>query len=826
MAQILSTIRKILAALCLLLGLVIAATGVSCYHYQDKIIKKIFDRANKQLRNPIQMSAIQCTCFKSFPNITLTLHNVVVEDHMASAKDLVTARKVYCVFDIWKLIQGQYVLASFCLEDGKLNLVENPNCQLEWAARVQERVQHKVPLAVALQRIDLKNMEIMYGSEQQRYVISAEQVQASLGWEHSRLEISLQGKATVQCIQLKDLLCVQDLPISLKASLAYNQRQKIWTFRPVQIRCDNSLMTVQGSWGLKDASAIALKIQGERISLQRLLRCLPKQYYRSIKSYNLHGELALDLRVHRQQGQFLALQSGFVLSDGTLSASQFPMPIRLCQLLGNLSIPNVKDLTTATLRIDKMAGVLASSELEGKLVLHNFRDLRLQCTAKTTLDLASLGTLLANVAITDASGRLDVHWDLEANLQQLMRGVHTKEHLRLSGVLKAQAARFKLGPSQLLCKDLTGDLIFDNYALVMKDLLVHMEPGNFVLNGTVHNLLPCLFSDIQKPRVDAKLYIDYLDLDALLHEKHTPTVQARPRPIKFGLAPHWVLDLDCDIQQLYFRRFQAKNVRGKIQVKDQKLIAKNLQLGVLGGKAFLDGVLDASTDSINIHTTAKLQGLRIADLFYTFENFQQDFLTDRHLSGEVFSDVDLTMQADKQWNMNWEALQAAIDVRLHNGVLNDFEPMQQLAKYVAKENLARLHFSELKNHILIKNKTIYLPPMEVHSNLTRIRLSGTHTFDGKIAYYFGVPFVGLQHKDSQGSAESVDTNTSADINLFFKLQGDNNQYRISYDAEASNASLKGALKEQGKIISTIIQGEYQPKIQPQELAPDEYFEFD
>ncbi|MCU0317758.1 MAG: AsmA-like C-terminal region-containing protein [Amoebophilaceae bacterium] len=820
MAQILSASRRILAALFLLLGLVVVATGVYCYHYQDKIIQRFLDETNKQLRNPIRIGSIRCTFLKSFPNITLTLHNVVVEDHLASDEDVLTACKIYCSFDLWRLMQGQCVLTSCCLEDGKINLMGNSGCQLAWAAGVQ----HEIPLAVALQRIYLKNMEVMYGGERQHYVISAEQVQASVGWKHSKLEINLQGRATVQRIQLKDLSCARELPISLKASLLYDQRKQIWTLRPVQIRCENSLLTVQGNWGIEAASA--LTIQGKKINLQRLLDCLPEQYYPPIRLYNLYGELTLDLKAHRQQGRLFALQGDFVFSNGTFSVGQFPIPIRLCQLSGNLSIPNVQDLTTATLSIDKMASTLAGSELSGNLVLHNFRDPHLQCAAKATLDLASLDIPLAHVAITDASGKLNVHWEFAVNLRQLMCGVHTKEHLHFSGVLRAQAARFKLGSSQLLCKDLTGSLIFDGHDLVMKDLSAHMGLSNFVLDGTVHNLLPYLFSGIPKPRLDAKLYVDYLDLDELLHEKHTPAVQAKLSSANFDLTSYWVLDLDCDIRQCHFRRVKAKNLHGKIQVKDQKLVVRDLQLNILGGKSLLDGVLDASTGLLNIHTTAKLQGLQIADLFYAFENFQQNFLTDKHLNGEVFSDVDLTIQADRQWNMNWESLQADIGIRLHNGMLKNFDPVQQLAKYVAGENLTSLHFSELKNHILIKNKKIHLTPMEVHSNLTRIQLSGTHTFDGEIDYHFGVSFAGLQHKGGEARSEVLNADTSAGINLFFNLRGDINRYKISYDAESSRASLKGALREQGKIIGTIVQGGYQPKIQPPELAPDDYFDFD
>ena len=828
MYKIIKPIRRVLAALSLILGITVVATGVYYYCYRDAIIQKFLSESNKRLSTSIQLGAIQLNFFKSFPNVSLVLHDVVVKHRVASATELVKARKIYCVFDIRKLIRGQYVLSHLYLEHGKLHLAGDLGDRLGCASGMHTTVQREVPTSIELQRIYLKHMEIVYGSERQRYVVSAEQIKARLKWEQSGLEADLQGQATIQRIQLKDLSFAQNLPLSLKAAMRYDQQKKTWNLQSTQLRHGNALLTVKGSWGLKAASFLTLTIQGKKISPQLLLRCLPQQYYQSMKLYDPHGELTLNLSINKELRKFLSLQGDFILSDGTLSASQFARPIELGQLSGHLSIPNVQDLKTATLSIDKITSVLASSKLEGSIALHDFHNLHLQCAAEATLDLASLSTLLAHPTITDASGELSLHWKLEANLSQLIRGANAKNNLSLSGALQAQATQFKLGPSQLPCQDLAGNFILQDNALVIQGFSGTMGSGSFALRGTVRNLLPHLLADNQKLYVDAKLYTDYLDLDALPYVGREATAQARQSPTAFNIAPHWELNLDCDIQQLHLRRFQGKNMRGKVKVQQQKLIAEALQFGVSGGKVYLDGVLDTSADNLSIHTSTKLRDVPVANLFYMFENFHQQFLTDKHLSGEVFSDVDLTMQADRQWNLNWDVLQAAIDFRIIDGGLHDFEPLQQLARYryVAKEGLASLRFSELKNHIIIKDQTIHIPPMEVHSNLTRIQLSGTHAFNGKVAYSFGVPFTGLQQAEMEGAPQEAGVDTLAGVDLFFKLQGNVNNYKISYDAEASQKSLKRAFKKQGKILNSIAQGNYQEKKQIKELTPDDYFEFD
>jgi len=821
MFKIVRAIRKILAAFLFWWGIIVIATGVYCYRYQHQIIQGLLDEANKWSSYPIQIRTVRLTLFKSFPSIALACHDVVVKERTGAATDLIAARKIYCAFDVWKLMQGQYLLTHLHVEHGQLHIGEDLGVSLSQGADVQKVAQREIPLIVGLHDIHLKDMELWCSGARQHFRIYADQMKANLKWEHAVLEADLRGKAVIQHIQFKDLSFAQNLPLSLKASLTYDQRQRTWTLRSTQLRHGNALLTLQGNGGLAAASPIFLTIQGKRVSPQFLLRCLPKQYDQKIKQYDPRGQVTFGCRIDKQPSQFCSLQGDFALHDGAITVSQLSAPIVLRLLSGRLNIPNIQDLKTATLRLDQLTGTAARSKLVGSIALRDFHNLYLQCVAKAKLELAVLGTLLAHPAVTDASGMLDLDGKLEANLKQLMRGHYERENFRISGALQTQAAQFKMGPAQVPCKDLMGKLIFKDDALIIQDCSGSIGPGGFMLAGTLHNLLPHLF--LAKPKLwgDVQFCTDYLDLDALRYGRSGSVTPTNVRLTKFNIAPQWFLNFDCDIQQFHYRRFQGKNIRGRVKVKDQKLIAENLQLGFSGGKVFLDGAIDASTDDLNIHTVAKLQSVRLADLFYTFENFRQDFLMDSHLSGKVSSDVDLTVQADRRGNMRWETLNAVIDCRMIDGGLHNFDPIQQLAKYMDREHLTNLRFSELKNRILIKEKTIYIPPMEVHASPTRIQLSGMHTFDGKVAYTFGVPFAGLQ--EELGAPDDIDA--AAGPHLFFKLAGHTGCYTINHDAAASRKNLAKALKGQGKVLRNLLQGTYRKNKQFQALALDDYFEF-
>lgn len=813
--SMLKFIRKLFVGLLLTLTITILATGAYCYHYQDQIIQLFLRQAKKQLKNPLHIGSIQLTALRNFPHIGLRLQEVVVKDRTKATEDLMAVREVYCALDVWKLLHGQYVVSHLSLTHGKFYWGQDAAHQLEWEQGQQPAQQ--TSLAISLDEIELKDMKIVYGG-QQHYEMNASQMRARLIWAHNRLGVDLQGKATIHNIQLAELVFAQDLPLSVRARLSYDQVKKIWELSPMQLGYGESKLTVQGTWSLEKQYPTALQIRGKQVTPHLLLRCLPPSYCQQLRPYDLRGQLNLRGSINKSKSRKWALQGNFELKKGGLIARQTTKPIVFDKLVGALNMPNLHDLSTASLSIKEMNSTLGQSKLVGNCIVKNFDDPHLQCVAEGTFDLASLSPLIANNALVDTSGKVALQGKLSANLRQLRHGLHAKDNLSLVGGLQAQNVQFKVGPGQLLCRGLTGSLVFKDNEWIIKEMAGSLGPGSLVLSGSLQNLLPYLLSDKEQCRVDAKLHMDYLDLDLLLGgEPNTGTTPA------FNITPRWAMGLSCDIQQLHFRRFQGKNVRGQLKVKDQKLTAETLQLGIAGGKASLNGVLDASDDHLSIDTSTRLQGVQVNKLFYMFENFHQTFLMDRHLNGEVFSDFNLRIQTDKRWKIQKETIQADINVRLHNGALCNFEPIQKLAKYVDSESLAKLHFSELKNHIFIKDQTVYIPPMGVHSNITYIQVSGTHAFDGKVDYNFVVPFTRLGGREIP---EEVGEDALGGINLFLKLQGDVDDYKLSYDATELGNSLNKKLGEQGAVIKKLFQGKYQEKAKLQELAPDDYFEFE
>jgi hypothetical protein len=160
---------------------------------------------------------------------------------------------------------------------------------------------------------------------------------------------------------------------------------------------------------------------------------------------------------------------------------------------------------------------------------------------------------------------------------------------------------------------------------------------------------------------------------------------------------------------------------------------------------------------------------------------------------------------------------------IKNGELNDFEPLQKLSTYIDAQDLRRLRFADLKNHVLIKDREIHLPNMVVQSNVTTITVNGTHTFDQDINYRLKVP-IKSAHKDKDeyfGALEDDGLST----NLFLKITGTTHDYRVVYDKAAVKDKIKQDLKEEKWEFRNAVRNKGTEDT-PQELDEGEFFDFD
>ena len=177
-----------------------------------------------------------------------------------------------------------------------------------------------------------------------------------------------------------------------------------------------------------------------------------------------------------------------------------------------------------------------------------------------------------------------------------------------------------------------------------------------------------------------------VDLDELLTATGTEltkteeTKSNQPKEAyKLSVSPNLLLDINCDIEKLKFRKFKASDIRGNLQLENGLISMNNMKLTLAGSKIEAFASLDTKVkEKMVFQTKTKLRNIDADSVFHLFEEFDQKFITSKNLKGKLNSDLQVYLELDKNLNINSKSVLADVDLTIINGQLINFEPIQKL----------------------------------------------------------------------------------------------------------------------------------------------------
>jgi hypothetical protein len=370
---------------------------------------------------------------------------------------------------------------------------------------------------------------------------------------------------------------------------------------------------------------------------------------------------------------------------------------------------------------------------------------------------------------------------------------------------------------------------FNNNDLALSNVSGKLGNSDFLLNGFFKNIVTFLLFENQPIGIETDLKSNYLDVDQLFaigFGTSADVTERKKQQYEFKISRNINLNFNCDVKALRYRRFYATYLKGDLLVKNEMAVSRHIKFNSMGGNMTLSGIVDAKNNkAIDVVSTFALKGIHADSIFYVFENFDQNFIVDKHLKGQADADVSLEFTLNQNLRLYQETLVSDISTSIKNGELNNFEPMKKLNKYLNDQGLSRLRFSDIKNDIHIENKTIYMPQMEVRTNVTSIKLSGTHTFDQRIDYRIIAPLRNNKNITSVEAKEALQEDGSGQSKLYLRIAGTTDDYKISYDAESVKKKIATDLKSEVKELKEAFKNKGTKEKKELELEQDEYFDW-
>lgn len=748
--------RKFLKISFLTLLLVLAAGWAGLWLGQDRLIRLFVTALNEHLAVPVRASRLEVSVLDQFPRLSVTLHDVVM--HGSLPQDtvrLARARRLYCAFDAWDLLAGRYRVREIRLADGHIHVRRNARGEANYHILQPDTAQQPAnePFGLELEGIRLERMRIAYqdAGRQQSFALHTPDLRATVGIRAARVAVAVTGPARVEVLQLGADAYFRDRPLHLRTTLIIDRAAQELTVEPSEIKVGAAAYAVAGTINYRHATQLDLRGTATGADAQSVLALLPRRFTQPLAGYRSRGAVyfAGTVRGEWSEQQQPAVAVTFGCRAASFFHPQYRQAIDHVYLSGRFSNGPARSARTCVLALTGIRGQLAGRPFSGALQVTNFAAPQLDVTLRANLDVARAVRFFPLAAVQSAQGEAQLQLHLHGPLRELRRRPTARQ---ARGELVLRNVTLRLRDFRQPFNDLQARLLLSGADVAVPALSGRLGNSDFRVRGTLRNATGWALQPGQQLRLEATATSRLLDFNQLLYTYQPSAagpagaaVARRPEEAGLRVPATLALNVRTQVQQVRFRRLRGRQLRGTLRLQQQVFSSPGLSLLAAGGAVSVRGTVDARQPHLlKARTVASCQQMPLDSLFYVFEDFGQQFLTARHLRGRLTATAESDTYFDAHLSPLTDRLEAEVQATIHQGELLDFAPLQRLSMVASRATLRHLRFAELHNRLYVQSRTVYVPEMDIRSNVRAvalIRVTGTHTFDQQLDYHVQIPLL-------------------------------------------------------------------------------------
>ncbi len=834
---------RIISYFLLVLLLCLAGAGFWLFKNQEVIIKQFVATSNRYLKAEVNVESIQLDFWHTFPNIAIEVKNPVIKDAIEGSTDtLLKAQNLYLALDIVSLINKDVTIKEIVVDQGFIHLKVDEYGRNNYTIFKKDTAKTSDQGTIELSRVQLNNFDVQYIDLRiaNNHKIFSKNLEAKIELGDT-LNFDINGDAFVDHITIHDSPYIQEKEVSLNTQLQFVPNEGLLTIVPSDLMISGVAFTLGGKYQKKDNSYLSLSVDAKEANIKSLVSLLPNSIAKSVGSYQSEGRVYFNGKIEGRvdPGHNPKIDFKFGFRNASFFLPNNKSRFDNANMVGTFSNGSERTSRTSYVILDSISTDIKGQRITGKFAYRDFKHPRIEAALKGDIYLRDLKNTLPDSLIDEAAGVVQVNVTIKGLLSEI-EDPKSVSSLKSEGTAVLKNVYLKMNGQKLAFSDLNGKLQSNLNNLRFDDVSGKWGNSSFHLKGQINNFFSLLFSENKQFSLTADVSSDFLDLDEVLSadSKDVSKTAAKNDDYALGLPKNITLNLKTHIKEVKFRRFYAENsirdVSGIITLKDRFLSFKELSLKMADGEIALNGALDARNDQQPIlEARGDLFDTDVQKGFYLFENFNQTFITDKHLKGRLTADFYVYLPFDEKLKVKPDKLTSIIHATIDNGELNDFNPMVDLGqfirqknydKYTKSNNFSNIRFSKLENTISIHNQTVEIPEMKITSSVADFNISGTHTYSGDMDYYISFPLINYKRRAGDVISGVGQSEETKEFFIYLQIVGNSDNYEVILDKKKSLKTAKEKVIQELK--ETIQQDEEDPYIQIDTQDTTDAIDFD
>jgi AsmA-like C-terminal region len=819
MRNIKSIILGISIAIAILLTFAISMSLI----FEEEVSQYLVEELNEILLSEIEVEEVSFSVLRKFPKATLEFKNVTAftkTGYRKKIKGLNTdtlfhAKSIFVQMDLSNIFSKNYTINTISFDQGQINLftdhLGDPN-YIFWEIKPEEQNEN---FNLELTEVNIVNTDIVYCNEVTDLLINAHADKIDFEGNFSRQNYLMKIKSALNIRELsvKNTKYVENK--KLKAKIELDIINNLISIKQGYLNLQNLKFDINGNIENSESLKTDLAISGNNLHLPTFVKYLPSDIKKEMEMISFQsGNITLKLNISGENtGRDLPhIEALFLISDAQLFEERTEFRIDNINIDGLFNNGEFNSSAHSEITFKSFDAAMESNSFSGDFKLKNLVNPYIELNMDTELKFSEIKEIFdldtLEVFEGDATANIAYNGTYTDLKNFTFSDLFTKDFV---GGVQIDNGEFKFKNNPVLITEISGELNLRN-TLHADSIYFEIGENDFLINGRISKLYE-YFNESQIININAKLYSEKTNLNELAPLFETKSETGEDASYRF--PDKLAMQLRLNIKNLELGKFNATNVKGNMNYKPGMFSLHQIAFNSMNGNVKAGGViLQKQNNDFHVKTQCRLSSININNLFYSLNNFGQEFITNKNLGGSITGDVYFTSEWSDKIEVYKETVVSDCDITITNGELNDFEPMMGLSRFIDVDELKSIKFSELKNKITINDEKIEIPQMDIKSSALNIIASGEHNFDNTYSYHMQVLLSDLlsgkrkRAKKKRLEGEVSQEDDEGRITLYLRLEGDSEDSKVRYDRKAARAVRKESMKEEKSELKDILNDEF------------------
>lgn len=821
------TTLKLLSSLFIL---IIAALMIIPVMFKDDIVALVKEESNNAVNAKIDFGDFSLSLIKNFPNFHFAIEEVSVTGvEEFEGVELAGIKELDFVIDLMSVIKGESIeikrihiiepsIHAKVLVDGRANyLIAKESDTLEVVE--ETATEESTAFSMALKELKIVDGKVVYDDATFPMHMAIKQLNVDLAGDFTENITSIETLLDAATFDLNydGIQYVNAAKVNLKAIVEMNLEEFKFTFKENELMVNKLPLAFEGFVAMpEEAIDMNLTYMTSETDFIELLSMIPAEFAKDLEGVKTDGVLSLDGYINGTYLDSLYPAFGVHLqvANAMFQYPDLPKSVNDIQIKAKIDSEE-GGLDNTIVNIDRFDFTIADNPFHFELYLTNpLTDPYIRTGMKGKVILDNIKEVIPLEESDELNGTFTADLNLRGNLSTLEKEQY--EEFEAGGTLVVENFHYSSDSLDYPVDLSKASLAFSPKYVSLNEMAMKLGKSDLSATGRLENFIGYALKDDHVLSGELNVNSSLLDINELAgidpdaEEEETMDSTAVEEPLEVVLIPKNIaFETRASIDQLVFDNMLIKNIKGGIDLKEEKVSMTETAMELLGGSMTMNGYYE-TTDSLNptYDFGMNIQGFDVQQTVETFNTVDAMAPIAKHANGAYSTSLTIRGSLDQQMEPVYESMNGRGTLNTQSMSVEGYKPLQKVADITKSKLLNPLSLNDVAIRFNISNGKVYVDPFTNKIGDTKLTIAGSNSFDQTIDYVFSFEIPREQFGSAaneavdgllaQAANKGVDLDVAKTINLDVRLVGDATNPEIKTDLKKAKSDATQQLKDKAK----------------------------